>query len=83
MGYLGLKQEQVVAMLCNLVRMLQVGVQRDVINFRSVVAQQEELCQPVVWMTTAAVMPFRLVLPKEDDFRLNLHVESREMTKSN
>eukprot|EP00965_Chrysotila_dentata_P116693 3857757-Pleurochrysis_carterae.AAC.1 len=29
------------------------------------------------------MMPFKLVLPKDDDFRLNLHVEYREMTMSN
>eukprot|EP00965_Chrysotila_dentata_P115837 3828933-Pleurochrysis_carterae.AAC.1 len=52
-------------------------------NFRSVVVGEEELCQPAVWMATAAMMPFRLmVLPKDDDFRLNLYVERREMTKS-
>eukprot|EP00965_Chrysotila_dentata_P063440 2102887-Pleurochrysis_carterae.AAC.1 len=34
-------------------------------------------------MTNAAMIPFRLVLPKDDDFRLNLHVKRREMTKSN
>eukprot|EP00965_Chrysotila_dentata_P109492 3618337-Pleurochrysis_carterae.AAC.1 len=28
-------------------------------------------------------MPFRLILPKDDDIRLNLNVERREMTKSN
>eukprot|EP00965_Chrysotila_dentata_P043599 1449581-Pleurochrysis_carterae.AAC.1 len=28
------------------------------------------------------MMPFRLDLPKDDDFRLNLHVERREMTRS-
>eukprot|EP00965_Chrysotila_dentata_P174332 5755207-Pleurochrysis_carterae.AAC.1 len=28
-------------------------------------------------------MPFRLVLLKDDDFRLNLYVERREMMKSN
>eukprot|EP00965_Chrysotila_dentata_P110054 3636486-Pleurochrysis_carterae.AAC.1 len=67
MGYSGLNQEQVVAMPCNLVRM----------------PKEEELCYSVVWMTNAAMMPFRLVLPKGDDFRLNLHVERREMTKSN
>ena len=83
MGYSGLNQEQVVAMPCNLVRMLKVGVPRDVPNFSRVQVQEEELCQPVVWMTNAAMMPFRLVLPKDDDFRLNLHVERREMTKSN
>ena len=83
MGYSGLNQEQVVAMPCNLVRMLQVGVRRDVPNFSRVRVQEEELCQPVVWMTNAAMMPFRLVLPKDDDFRLNLHVERREITKSN
>eukprot|EP00965_Chrysotila_dentata_P094013 3107125-Pleurochrysis_carterae.AAC.1 len=60
MGYSGLNQEQVVAMLCNLVRMLKVGVHRDVPNFRSVVVQEEELCYSVVWMTNAAMMPFRL-----------------------
>eukprot|EP00965_Chrysotila_dentata_P136315 4507267-Pleurochrysis_carterae.AAC.1 len=55
--------------------MLQVGVRRDVPNFRSVVVQEEELCQPVVWMTNAAMMPYRLFLPKDDDFRLYLHVQ--------
>eukprot|EP00965_Chrysotila_dentata_P173838 5738817-Pleurochrysis_carterae.AAC.1 len=83
MGYSGLNQEQVVAMTCNLVRMLQIGVRRDVPNLRSVVVQEEQLCQPMVWMTNAAVMPFRLVLPKNDDFRLNFHVERRKMTESN
>eukprot|EP00965_Chrysotila_dentata_P105479 3483752-Pleurochrysis_carterae.AAC.1 len=34
-------------------------------------------------MTHAAVMPFRLVLPKDNELRLNLYVELREMTKSN
>eukprot|EP00965_Chrysotila_dentata_P101691 3357455-Pleurochrysis_carterae.AAC.1 len=63
--------------------MLQVGVRRDVPNFKSVVHQEEELCQPVVWMTNVGVMLFRLVLPKDDAFRLNLHVERQEMTKSN
>eukprot|EP00965_Chrysotila_dentata_P038240 1270486-Pleurochrysis_carterae.AAC.1 len=29
------------------------------------------------------MMPFRLVLPKDEDFRLNLYVERREITKSN
>eukprot|EP00965_Chrysotila_dentata_P074792 2471248-Pleurochrysis_carterae.AAC.1 len=61
----------------------QEGVRRDVLNFNRVQVQEEELCQPVVWLTNAAMMSFRLVLPKEDDFRLNLHVERREMTKSN
>eukprot|EP00965_Chrysotila_dentata_P091224 3012436-Pleurochrysis_carterae.AAC.1 len=65
MGYLGLDEQQVEAMPCNLVRMLQ------------------ELCQPVVWMTTAAMMPFRPVLLEDDDFQLNLHVERREITKCN
>eukprot|EP00965_Chrysotila_dentata_P013484 446923-Pleurochrysis_carterae.AAC.1 len=60
MGYSGPNQEQVVAIPSNLVRMLQVGVRRDVPNFRSVVVQEEELCQPVVWITNAAMMPFRL-----------------------
>eukprot|EP00965_Chrysotila_dentata_P060205 1996193-Pleurochrysis_carterae.AAC.1 len=63
--------------------MLQVGVRSDVPNFKSVVVQEEELCQPVVWMTNDTMMPFRLVLPKDDNFRLNLRVERREMTKSN
>eukprot|EP00965_Chrysotila_dentata_P180553 5960557-Pleurochrysis_carterae.AAC.1 len=66
MGYSGLNQEQVVVMPCNLVRMLQVGVRRDVPNFSGVPVQEEELCQPVVWMTNTAMMPFRLVLPKDD-----------------
>eukprot|EP00965_Chrysotila_dentata_P160443 5297582-Pleurochrysis_carterae.AAC.1 len=83
-GYSGLNQDQtVVAMPCNLVRILKVGVRRDVPNFRNVVVQKEELCQPVVWIKNAAMMPFRLVLPKDDDFRLYLHVERREMMKSN
>eukprot|EP00965_Chrysotila_dentata_P167322 5525000-Pleurochrysis_carterae.AAC.1 len=47
MGYSGLNQEHVVAMPCNLVRMLQVGVRRDVPNFSRVRVQKEELCQPV------------------------------------
>eukprot|EP00965_Chrysotila_dentata_P136688 4520372-Pleurochrysis_carterae.AAC.5 len=36
-------------------------------------------------MAIAAMMHFRLVLPKDDDFRLNLHVEWQEMliAKSN
>eukprot|EP00965_Chrysotila_dentata_P032620 1087000-Pleurochrysis_carterae.AAC.1 len=63
--------------------MLQVGAQRDKPNFREVWVQEEELCQLVVWMTKAAMMPFKLVLPKDDDFRLNLHVKRREMIKSN
>eukprot|EP00965_Chrysotila_dentata_P185205 6114127-Pleurochrysis_carterae.AAC.1 len=63
--------------------MLQVGVQRDVPNFSEVRVQEEELCQRVVWMTIAAMMPFRLFLPKNDDFQLNLQVERREITKSN
>eukprot|EP00965_Chrysotila_dentata_P173599 5731181-Pleurochrysis_carterae.AAC.1 len=75
MGYSGLNQEQVGAMPCNLVRMLQVGVRRDVPNFSGVRVQGEELRQPVVWMTNAAMMFFRLFLPKDDDFRLNLHLE--------
>eukprot|EP00965_Chrysotila_dentata_P133605 4418537-Pleurochrysis_carterae.AAC.1 len=70
-------------MPCNLVRMLQVGVRREVPNFSRVRVQEEKLCQPVVLMTNAAMMPFRLILPKGDDFRLNLRVERREMTKSN
>eukprot|EP00965_Chrysotila_dentata_P134807 4458751-Pleurochrysis_carterae.AAC.1 len=70
-------------MQCIVVRMLQLGVRRDVPNFRSVEVQEEELCQPVVWMTNAAMIPSKLVFPEDDDFRLNLHVERREMTKSN
>eukprot|EP00965_Chrysotila_dentata_P185891 6137042-Pleurochrysis_carterae.AAC.1 len=34
-------------------------------------------------MTTAAMLPFTLVLPKDDDVRLNLYVERREMAESN
>eukprot|EP00965_Chrysotila_dentata_P097121 3210107-Pleurochrysis_carterae.AAC.1 len=83
MGYSGLNQEHVVAMPCNLVRTLQVGVRRDVPNFSGVRVQEGELCQPVLWMTNAVMMPLRLVLPKDDDFRLNLHVERLEITKSN
>eukprot|EP00965_Chrysotila_dentata_P231148 6198181-Pleurochrysis_carterae.AAC.1 len=32
-----------------------------------VLVQEEELCLPVLLMTNAAMMPFRLVLPKDDD----------------
>eukprot|EP00965_Chrysotila_dentata_P189049 6173106-Pleurochrysis_carterae.AAC.1 len=46
--------------------MLQVGVRRDVPSFSGVRAQEEKLCQPVVWITNAAVIPFRLVLPKNE-----------------
>eukprot|EP00965_Chrysotila_dentata_P048573 1611189-Pleurochrysis_carterae.AAC.1 len=70
-------------MRCNLVRMLKVGVRRDVPNFSGVRVQREELCQPMVWMTNAAMMPFRFVLPKDNALGLNLHVERRGMTKSN
>eukprot|EP00965_Chrysotila_dentata_P118233 3908214-Pleurochrysis_carterae.AAC.1 len=68
----------------NLVGMLEAGVRRDVPNFRKVRVQEEGLCQSVVWMTNVAMMPFKLVLPiKDDDFRLNLHVKRREITKRN
>eukprot|EP00965_Chrysotila_dentata_P087911 2902604-Pleurochrysis_carterae.AAC.1 len=70
-------------MPCNLVRMLQVGVRRDMPDFSGVRVQEEKLCQPVVWMTTPALMPFRLVLPKNGNFRLNLHFGRREIAKSN
>eukprot|EP00965_Chrysotila_dentata_P216571 6189453-Pleurochrysis_carterae.AAC.2 len=80
MGFPGLKQEQVVAIPCNSVRMLQVGVRRDEARLSRVRVQEEEFCQPVVWMTNAAITPFRLVLPKDGVFRLNLHVERQEMT---
>eukprot|EP00965_Chrysotila_dentata_P126401 4178011-Pleurochrysis_carterae.AAC.1 len=66
MGYSGLNQEQVETTPCNLVRMLQVGVRRGVPNFSGVRVQEEELCKPVVCITTAAMMPFWLVLPKDD-----------------
>eukprot|EP00965_Chrysotila_dentata_P237460 6201917-Pleurochrysis_carterae.AAC.1 len=49
-----LNREQIMAMPCNLVRMLQVGVQRDMPSFSEVQVQEEELCQPVVCMTDAA-----------------------------
>eukprot|EP00965_Chrysotila_dentata_P012404 408193-Pleurochrysis_carterae.AAC.1 len=68
MGCSGLNDEHVVATPCNLVRMLQVGVQRDVPSFSGVRVHKEELCQPVIWMTNAAVIPFGLALPKDDDF---------------
>eukprot|EP00965_Chrysotila_dentata_P106359 3513160-Pleurochrysis_carterae.AAC.1 len=29
------------------------------------------------------MMPFRLVSPKDEDFRLNLHIKRQEMTRSN
>eukprot|EP00965_Chrysotila_dentata_P124300 4109123-Pleurochrysis_carterae.AAC.1 len=48
MCYSALNQEQVVAMPCNLVRMLQ---GRDVPSFSRVQVQEEELCQPVVLFT--------------------------------
>eukprot|EP00965_Chrysotila_dentata_P016960 562801-Pleurochrysis_carterae.AAC.1 len=84
MGNSNLSQEQViVAMPCNLDRMLQVGARRDVPNFRSVVLREEELCRPVNWMKNAAMIPLRLVLAKDDHFRLNLQVERQKMTKSN
>eukprot|EP00965_Chrysotila_dentata_P025265 839583-Pleurochrysis_carterae.AAC.1 len=60
MGYSGPNQAQAVAMPCNLVKMLQVDVRRDVPNFSGVRVQEGELCQPMVWMTNAAMMPFRL-----------------------
>eukprot|EP00965_Chrysotila_dentata_P036514 1214780-Pleurochrysis_carterae.AAC.3 len=77
MGHSSLDQEQVVAMPQNLVRMLQVGVRKDMPIFSGVQLQEEELCQPVVWMTIVA-MPFRLVLPKDDDFQLNLQRNHEE-----
>eukprot|EP00965_Chrysotila_dentata_P017521 582134-Pleurochrysis_carterae.AAC.3 len=84
MGCSGPNQEQVVAMPYNLVRMLQVGVRRDLPNFSGMQIQEEKLFQPVVWMISiAAMVSFRLVLPKVDDCRLNLHVERQEMTKRN
>eukprot|EP00965_Chrysotila_dentata_P030534 1016585-Pleurochrysis_carterae.AAC.1 len=49
MGYSCLNEERVVAMPCNLVMMLQVGVRQDVSHFSGVRVQEEELCQPVVW----------------------------------
>eukprot|EP00965_Chrysotila_dentata_P099655 3294016-Pleurochrysis_carterae.AAC.5 len=83
MGHSSLNEEQVVATPCNLVGMLRVGVRRDVPNFSGVRVQEEELCQSVAWMTITAIMPFRLVLSKDNNFRLNLHVERRKMTKRN
>eukprot|EP00965_Chrysotila_dentata_P236649 6201439-Pleurochrysis_carterae.AAC.1 len=59
MSHSGLNHEQVVAMPDNLVEMLQVDVRRDVPSFSGVRVREEKLCQPVVWMTNAAVMPFR------------------------
>eukprot|EP00965_Chrysotila_dentata_P259330 6213526-Pleurochrysis_carterae.AAC.1 len=67
-------------MPCNLVKMLQTGARGD--NFRSKVNRGEELCQPVVWKTNSAMIPFRLLLPKEDKLQLNLYVECRDMTKA-
>eukprot|EP00965_Chrysotila_dentata_P030460 1014018-Pleurochrysis_carterae.AAC.2 len=67
-------------MPCNLIRMLRVGARRDRPSFSGVRGQADvELCQLVVWMTKAAVMYFRLVLPKDDAFfRFNLHVERQK-----
>eukprot|EP00965_Chrysotila_dentata_P083246 2746586-Pleurochrysis_carterae.AAC.1 len=48
-------------MPCNLVRMLQLGVRRDVPNFSGLRVQEEKLCQPEVWMTKTAMMPFKLI----------------------
>eukprot|EP00965_Chrysotila_dentata_P217972 6190333-Pleurochrysis_carterae.AAC.1 len=33
------------------------------------------------WMANAAMMPFKLVLLKNDDFSFNLHVKRQEMTE--
>eukprot|EP00965_Chrysotila_dentata_P000592 18985-Pleurochrysis_carterae.AAC.1 len=57
MGYSGLDQERVVAQPCNLVNILQIGVQKDMPNNRSVLVPEEELCQPVVWMTKTEMIP--------------------------
>eukprot|EP00965_Chrysotila_dentata_P166033 5482141-Pleurochrysis_carterae.AAC.1 len=70
MGYSGLNQEQIVAMPCNLVRILQIGVRRDVSNFRALVVQEEEPCQHVVRMTNAAVIPSGWSCPRTRIFDL-------------
>eukprot|EP00965_Chrysotila_dentata_P133043 4399201-Pleurochrysis_carterae.AAC.2 len=70
-------------MLCNLVRMLRIGVQKDVPNFSRVAGPGRGAMLPVIWIAQAAMMPFEQVLPKDDDFRLDFHVERRKTTKSN
>eukprot|EP00965_Chrysotila_dentata_P063706 2111059-Pleurochrysis_carterae.AAC.2 len=91
MASFGLTQDEVVAMPCNLVKMLQVGYRTDVpkSRFSKRLAKYQKrgnsergaICQPVVRMTIAAMMPFWLVLPKDEDFRLNHHVERREISR--
>ena len=68
---------------CSLVRMRVVRIRIDVPSFTCVLVEEEKICQSVMLLKNAAMMSFWLVLPKDDDFRLNLHVERRKMTKSN
>eukprot|EP00965_Chrysotila_dentata_P173756 5736213-Pleurochrysis_carterae.AAC.1 len=61
--------------------MLVVRVRKDVPSFTCVLVEEEQICQSVVLLKNAAMMSFwLLILPKDDDFRLNLHVERRGIT---
>eukprot|EP00965_Chrysotila_dentata_P082491 2723261-Pleurochrysis_carterae.AAC.1 len=60
--------------------MLVVRVGKDVPSFTCVLVEEEKICQSMVLLKNAAMMSFWLVFPKDDDFRLNLHVERREIT---
>ena len=68
---------------CSLVRMRVVRIRKDVPSFTCVLFEEEKICQSVMLLKNAAMMSFWLVLPKDDDFRLNLHVERRGITSSN
>eukprot|EP00965_Chrysotila_dentata_P066633 2206321-Pleurochrysis_carterae.AAC.5 len=58
LGCSSLNQEQVFEETC------QVSME-----FSGVRVQEEKLCQPVVWvLIIAAMMPFKHVLPQNDDF---------------
>eukprot|EP00965_Chrysotila_dentata_P254136 6211776-Pleurochrysis_carterae.AAC.1 len=77
MGSSAQNQDQVVAMLCNSVRLVsQEAPTKKRAKFSDVLVQEGELCQQVVWMIKAAIMPFRLVLPNKD------HVSHSTFTSS-
>eukprot|EP00965_Chrysotila_dentata_P152712 5047308-Pleurochrysis_carterae.AAC.1 len=61
----------------SLVRMLVVRVRKDLPSFTCVLVEKEKMCQSMMLLKNAAMMSFWLVLSKDDDFRLNLHVERR------
>eukprot|EP00965_Chrysotila_dentata_P066115 2188900-Pleurochrysis_carterae.AAC.1 len=60
--------------------MLEVRIRKDVPSFTCVLIEEEKICQSVVLLKNTATMSFWLVLSKDDDFRLNLHVERRGIT---